>query len=254
MHPSYKEIDVSLAVALYVQDGLSTHKIAAQLGVSQSKVLSEIRRAGVLRRPKGGHPSNYKEVDEGRLLSLYVEDGKTTHQISKLVGLSQRQVYLRLKKLGVIRTRSEARIGKLRKSYGDRRFTSDGYVALYLPDHPNATQTGWILEHRFVMSGIVKRPLTAQEVVHHKNHNRHDNRPENLQLYHSAGEHSVREHRHVLSDDEMLAQLRALYENTRRPIREGDLRPIGGVCHAQTFRQRFGSWRIACSKAGVPDQ
>jgi hypothetical protein len=57
------------------------------------------------------------------------------------------------------------------------------------------------LEHRAIMESIIGRELKKDEVVHHKNGNIHDNRPENLELM-LFSEHS-RYHRkkYFQSDD-----------------------------------------------------
>jgi hypothetical protein len=52
-----------------------------------------------------------------------------------------------------------------------------------MPHHPQAGSNGYILEHRVVMEGMIGRPLYAHEKVHHRNGNRADNRPENLELW-----------------------------------------------------------------------
>lgn len=60
--------------------------------------------------------------------------------------------------------------------------TRAGYLSLYEPGHPNANKCGRILEHRYVMSQVLGRPLTTDEHVDHINQDKTDNRPENLQV------------------------------------------------------------------------
>lgn len=63
------------------------------------------------------------------------------------------------------------------------RVNREGYVLIRKLGHPNADSSGRILEHRFVMSEQLGRPLRAGETVHHKNGDRADNRPSNLELW-----------------------------------------------------------------------
>lgn len=60
---------------------------------------------------------------------------------------------------------------------------SDGYVMEYAPDHPDANKNkGYVLQHRLVVERQISRYLLPSEVVHHKNGDKQDNRPENLEI------------------------------------------------------------------------
>ena len=56
------------------------------------------------------------------------------------------------------------------------------YVYAKVAGHPNATKHGYVLLHRVVMENHLKRLLTEDEIVHHKNENKKDNRISNLEL------------------------------------------------------------------------
>lgn len=78
---------------------------------------------------------------------------------------------------------------------GGAHIDKDGYVRIYRPDHDWPRRGGYILEHVWKMEKLLKRRLAKNECVHHKNHNRQDNRLENLEII-ERGMHS-RYHRNL---------------------------------------------------------
>jgi hypothetical protein len=88
---------------------------------------------------------------------------------------------------------------------GGRYLHKSGYYYVYAPEHPNANSDGHILEHRLVVSNILGRPLEPGEVVHHINHDKGDNRPENLALM-KWGDHSTLHAPHRVYDSEKMSR------------------------------------------------
>ena len=62
------------------------------------------------------------------------------------------------------------------------RVNHQGYIYLLKPDHPNSNSSGYIAEHRFIISEHLGRPFTDDECVHHKDGNPRNNILSNLEL------------------------------------------------------------------------
>lgn len=159
------------------------------------------------------------KVDRDTLYEQYIVLGKPMYQIAQELKISVGTVYNYLKKYGIkSRSKKESfeilsqkgcrypdsareKISKAHKgkvvsdetkgkiSYADKiggighkKKRSDGYISIYFPDHPKSTKDGYIMEHILVMECIIGRHLYDDEVVHHINGVRDDNRKENLKL------------------------------------------------------------------------
>ena len=98
---------------------------------------------------------------------------------SEHLNRSQSSVLHKVVKMGIANRR-----GGERK---DRVYIYDGYECV-------STTEGRYMTHRKVMEDFLGRPLTSDEVVHHINGNRLDNRLENLELT-TRSEHQGKYHR-----------------------------------------------------------
>lgn len=84
---------------------------------------------------------------------------------------------------------------------GGRYQNEDGYWYVQTPGHPNAINGGYVAEHRLVMEKVLRRLLLPTEIVHHRDGDRTNNRPHNLEVM-TRAEH-IEIHRHELKGGEV---------------------------------------------------
>lgn len=82
------------------------------------------------------------------------------------------------------------RTGKNHPRYKEEGYkTSDGYITILNPNHPKCDGYGYVKEHRLIVEKFIGRFLKKEEIVHHLNGIRTDNRIENLMVFPSNKEH-----------------------------------------------------------------
>lgn len=151
-------------IALYYGEKLNYRDMGLRLGYSAAAVCKRMKEEHLIARKVHDYPPTEKAK------AAWVKNGK---------------------RLGKVRTTEERRAsGHKNKGFrwkdyefgGHEKIRTDGYVTVFVPDHPYATKDGYVAKHRLIMEREIGRYLTDDEVVHHINHKRDDNRLENLQL------------------------------------------------------------------------
>lgn len=144
--------------------------------------------------------------------------GESLAAIARVIGGKGLTIHRWLKKQGLTLDFPKNRMGeKSGRWKGGRRTTPTGYVEVLMKDHPDAHRyTGYILEHRLVMERMIGRRLLRGEVVHHKDGNKLNNAPENLQLFAKNSDHLKAE---------LTGRVPKWTEDGKRRIREAHRRP-----------------------------
>lgn len=117
-------------------------------------------------------------------------EGLSLKEIGRRVGTNGNRVREFLDSEGVVREYPTTRFGEKNGSWkGGRRVNNKGYVYIRSLNHPNRNHNNYVLEHRLVMEAMIGRYLLPKEVVHHKDGNKGNNSPENLQLFSENKDH-----------------------------------------------------------------
>ena len=67
----------------------------------------------------------------------------------------------------------------------------NGYIRVYVPSHHRATPSGYVYQHLLVAESSVGHALPLKASIHHRNENKHDNRPCNLVVCENEAYHQL---------------------------------------------------------------
>lgn len=144
--------------------GKTVKQVAAAFGISAGKMYYLLRDAGCEFRQRGAMPG------------WHLAPEAVKRSAEKRRGLKRSD-------------ETRRRLSEVRKcnynglnGYGHTKLHPRGYVLAYAPLHPKAHKDGYVMLHTVIMEQSIGRYLYPDEVVHHKNHIRDDNRIDNLEL------------------------------------------------------------------------
>lgn len=189
--------DLTQQVAILYASGQSLKQVSEAMNVTIGFVRKALKVTGTAPRPirckVGKTPDHSNRVpspllarrtfDHDQAAALYLS-GASLSQVASEVGTTAELVRKALDRMGIERRARGAQSGEANHQFvGGVRPRADGYL---IQRGSRAKQ----LEHRVIAERALGRSLKADEVVHHINCNRNDNRPENLlictQAYHMA--------------------------------------------------------------------
>jgi len=76
---------------------------------------------------------------------------------------------------------------------------AQGYVLIKMSGHHLARRDGYVRVHRLAMEKKLGRRLTREEVVHHIDGDKRNNREDNLALFPNQGEHMETHHQTMVN-------------------------------------------------------
>lgn len=198
-----RKLDVAVSTEklkqMYLDEGMTLNDLCNHFGIKSPITMARIlndrgistnrNKMRSLKTRKGMSHEEFKEY----LIKLYVDDELSLNTISRKLNITQaalRRYFIRydIEFRDATVARKMMRGSKAPNWKGGRNITSSGYVEIYKPNHPQASVRGYVYEHRLVMEKHLGRLLKNDEVVHHIDFDKTNNKISNLQLM-SNSEH-----------------------------------------------------------------
>ena len=158
----------------------SAYQIAKEQDVSKKTVLVWLRNYGIKARDK----SKMTDAEKKTVISM-IKSGHSSREISEKVGYSDTSIRRFAKRNG-LKITNKFHVGFVT--------THNGYKMVRKPNHPNCDSKGYVREHRLVAEQKIGRYLNADEIVHHIDHDKFNNDPENLEVM-TLAEHTRLHHK-----------------------------------------------------------
>ncbi len=132
---------------------------------------------------------NAKEYNEKRLklrssitreflINLYINEGKTQKEISKILGCHQYTIHSYLEEFGLLTKENKVKIKQKTRLRIDK-----GYRMVYRPNHPRARsgkREGCVFEYILIAEKKIGRSINRNEAVHHIDFDKENSSPNNL--------------------------------------------------------------------------
>jgi len=113
---------------------------------------------------------------------IYERTEETNRKISEALSGSNHPMWGKHHSEETKRKMREAHKGKNNSRWKGGIKKSCGYIFILKPDHPKANSNGYVKRARLVAEKILGRYLLPEEITHHKNRIRDDDRPENIEV------------------------------------------------------------------------
>lgn len=179
-------LEYELLYREYITKQKPMHQIATEQGIAVGTIYNYIKKYGIKSRKHFTDEAKKKISSSNKGISR--NKGKHMSEETK----------------EKMRQAKKGKFFKPSEFGGHIKKRKDGYNMVYCPSAPNCTKSGYVMEHILVMEKSIGRQLHDDEVVHHINRIRDDNRIENLQLMtmrEHARLHMIERHKKERSDD-----------------------------------------------------